>query len=124
MILLYEQDTIHSGAGVHIQTLLLDYTSLTFTQLDYPTTLKGNLIASIASFVLTNLNFLIVKSPGITIFTLRNQVYITAFQEALVEIFEFDENCNGSFVLKQQMNLNSYLLVTSHLHISATPFWK
>ena len=121
MILLYEQDTIHSGAGVHIQTLLLDYTSLTFTQLDYPTTLK---IASIASFVLTNLNFLIVKSPGITIFTLRNQVYITAFQEALVEIFEFDENCNGSFVLKQQMNLNSYLLVTSHLHISATPFWK
>ena len=45
-----------------------------------------------------------INSPGITIFTLRNQVYLTAFQESMVEIFEFDENANESFVLKQNCN--------------------
>ena len=79
---------------------------------------------SIDPFVFTNLNIDELKPPGIATFTLRNQVYLTAFQESMVKIFEFDENANESFVLKQQMNLKSYLLTNTQFHISATPLWK
>ena len=109
MILLYEKDHLSGGAGVHQQILLLDYPSMTVKQLNYPMILRGK-----PKYI----------SPGITIFTLRNQVYLTAFQESMVEIFEFDENANESFVLMQQMNLKPDLLEASHLHISATPLWK
>ena len=70
----------------------------------------------------TNLNIDELKPPGIITFTLKNEVYLTAFHKSMIEIFEFDEN-EESFVFKQQMNLKkSYLL--SAIHISATPFWK
>ena len=109
MTLLYEKDHLSGGAGVHKQTLLLDYPSMIVKQLNYPMILRGK-----PKYI----------SPGITIFTLRNQVYLTAFQESMVEIFEFDENDNDSFVSKQKMDLNSYLLAPSQFHISATPLWK
>ena len=126
MILLYEQDLNHMGVGVHIQTLLLDYTSMTVKQLGYPSILKGkpNWFYSFICFYKSSLNIDEFKPPGIAIFTLRNQVYLTAFQESMVEIFEFDENANESFVLKQQMNLKSYLLTNTQFHISATSLWK
>ena len=72
----------------------------------------------------TNLNIGAYRSVGITTFTLRNQVFLAAFEESIVEIFEFDENANESFVLKQQMNLNPYLLTATHFHISAASLWK
>ena len=72
----------------------------------------------------TNLNIGAYRSAGITTFTLRNQVFLAAFEESIVEIFEFDENANESFVLKQKMNLDSYLLETTQFHFSATPLWK
>ena len=126
MILLYEQDLNHMGVGVHIQTLLLDYTSMTVKQLGYPSILKGkpNWFYSFICFYKSSLNIDEFKPPGITTFTLRNQVYLTAFQKSMVEIFEFDENANESFVLKQQMNLKSYLLTNTQFHISATSLWK
>ena len=120
MILCSEQG---SYGGVHKQTLLLDYPSMIVKQLDYSMSLKGK-PKSFYIFIcfLTNLNLDEFKPPGIITFTLKNQVYLTAFHEAMVEILEFDEN-EESFVLKQQMNLKkSYLL--SAIHISATPFWK
>ena len=105
LILWYELDDYK-----HIRTFLLDYSSMVVKQLKDPTMLKAKQNC--------------INSPGITIFTLRNQVYLTTFQESMVEIFEFDENANESFVMVQQMNLKPDLLEASTFHISATPLWK
>ena len=105
LILWYELDDYK-----HFRTFLLDYPSMEVKQLKDPTMLKGKQNC--------------INYPGITIFTLRNQVYLTAFQESMVEIFEFDENANESFVWKQKMSLKSYWLAASRAHISATALWK
>ena len=122
---MYEQNVNNMGVGVHIRTFLLDYPSMSVRQLKYPTILKGKLTASISSFdVITNLNLDEFKPAGITTFTLRNQVFLAAFQESMVELFEFDEIANESFVWKQKMSLKSYWLAASRAHISATALWK
>ena len=72
----------------------------------------------------------ILKSHGITTFTLRGQVFVATFNELIGEIESQEESmeildlrANGTFGTVQQMSLNSYFLSKERV-VAAIPYFK